>query len=90
MTDTFSNNQVLLALKKDLPKTVAPVVIYRHVEEGSTYKTTRHKLTTSVYVDKVKKDQVVLKRDKDAKDSFTESRAKFDQFYHLVVPRVHS
>lgn len=83
----LANNADLLALKKTLPKSEAPQRTYNDVVEHGTYTTLRHGIKKSVYVEKVKKDQVVLKRDKDAVDSFTESRARFDQYYTLVTPR---
>lgn len=56
--------------------------------EGKTYKTTRNKLVTTVYVFKIKHDTVVLKRDENCVDSFTVSRAKFEQRYKRIEPRI--
>lgn len=60
-----------------------PAPVYKPIYVGDTY-TTRRKgshATVTVYVAGVKKDQVKLKRDQFSVDSFTESRAKMDQYY---------
>ena len=49
--------------------------------EGNTYSTTKNKIKESVFLFKIKKDQVVLKRNKDAVDSKTISLAKFLKQY---------
>lgn len=84
MSASFANNDVLLNLKKTLPKHEEPAVQYKDVVKGDVYQTTKNKITTQVVVADVKKDQIVLKRCADAKDSFTISRARFDTYYVRV------
>jgi hypothetical protein len=64
-------------------KPVLPVADYKPIYVGDTYTTKRKgsHATITVYVAGVKKDKVKLKRDQFSVDSFTESRAKMDQYY---------
>ena len=80
----LANNETLLGLKKSLPKTTAPEIQYKPVVEGDTYMTVRYKVEKRVVVHEVKKNKILLKRDKDAKDSFSISRAEFDKYYFKV------
>jgi hypothetical protein len=83
MSIVEQNQQALGVLKKLMAENPTPTHQYKPVIEGAIYETTKNRITTKVYVDRVKKDQVILKRDKGAKDSSTISRAKFQAFYHL-------
>jgi hypothetical protein len=85
MSQAEQNHNTLMELKKNLAKEPAPAPVYKYVIERATYETTRNRISTRAYVEKVKKDQVVLKRDKDSIDSYTVSRAKFEQYYRLVT-----
>lgn len=86
MNSVQQNHDNLLALKMAIGKT--PIInrlpMYRPVLEKALYETTKNRMTTTVYVDRVKKDQVILKRTEDAVDSFTVSTARFDSFYRLL------
>jgi len=82
--NALANNEQLLSLKKSLPVTQAAAPTYKDVQVGEVYKTERYKIESTVVVVEVKKDQLKLKRDPTAKDSFTESRARFDKFYKKV------
>ena len=54
---------------------------YQDVQVGQRYATQKNGLTTYVWVEAVKRKDVVLKRSPTAKDSFTENRTRFDKFY---------
>ena len=57
---------------------------YNPVKVGQMYKTSRLGKNTTVIIVGVKKDNVKVKRDEAAKDSFTITRAKLDDYYRLV------
>lgn len=52
--------------------------------EGLPFKTQRFGSTKTVYLDRVKKDKVFLKRELNAQDSFSISQAEFLKFYSPV------
>lgn len=83
MSIAQQNHDALTVLKKAMAENPTPAPQYKPVIEHAIYETTKNRVTSTVYVYKVKKDQVIIKRDKDAKDSATISRAKFQSFYHL-------
>lgn len=83
MSIAEQNQQALGVLKKLMAENPTPAHQYKPVIERAIYETTKNRITSKVYVERVKKDQVIFKRDKDAKDSATISRAKFQAFYHL-------
>lgn len=72
----------LKELRKSMPNLAS--VIYKDVKAKTWYETERNKVKKRVYVYEVKREHVVLKRDEHAKDSFTETRAKFDKLYKPV------
>lgn len=72
----------LKEMRKAMPNLAS--VIYKDVKAKTWYETERNKIKKRVYVYDVKREHVVLKRDPDAKDSFTETRAKFDKMYYPV------
>lgn len=52
--------------------------------EGREFQTQRFKSVKRVFLERVKKDKVYLKREKDAKDSFSISVSEFCKFYSPV------
>lgn len=54
--------------------------------EGREFQTQRFKVVKRVFLERVKKDKVYLKRERDAKDSFSISIAEFFKFYSPVEP----
>ena len=83
MSIAQQNHEALATLKKAMAENPTPAHQYKPVIERAIYETTKNRISSKVYVERVKKDQVIIKRDKDAKDSSTISRAKFQAFYHL-------
>lgn len=72
----------LKELRKSMPNLAS--VIYKDTQAKTWYETERNKVKKRVYVYEVKREHVVLKRDPNAKDSFTETRAKFDKLYKQI------
>lgn len=60
-----------------------PAPEYKEVQLNKRYKSQRVGKTIHAYPVDVKKGKVILKRDLEAKDSYTESRAYFDKYFVL-------
>lgn len=74
----------LIELKKKLhEEKVSTPPVYKLLETDRYYSTNRNGIVSKVYLLDVKKDKVILKRDKEAVDSYTESRARFEKFYSV-------
>lgn len=65
------------------PNPPAEPVVFKDIVLNKRYTSKRVGKTVHVYPVEVKKNKVVLKRDLEAKDSFTESRANFDKYFVL-------
>lgn len=69
--------------KRQLRPAIQEPVVFKDIELNKRYTSKRVGKTVHVYPVEVKKNKVVLKRDLEAKDSFTESRANFDKYFVL-------